>query len=116
MMSEIDEEDAGEQDGEAMVAAGHPRDRAVGERAQDRGEPRGEAPQAEEFRAAPGGREVGDQRAPGRLARSHAQAREVGGDPEQSPGVCEKYAITVIAIQPTIVRRSATTLPMRSCA
>src|SRR5512142_2878939 len=65
------EEEAGEQYRQPVVSPREPGDRAVGERTEDRGEARRHAPEAEELAAAPGGREIRLERAPGRLARPH---------------------------------------------
>ena len=76
------EEHAGDQHCAAMIVVGEPSDGAIAQRAQDRRELHGKAPQPEEFRVTVGGRQITDERAAGRLARAQAQAGDVGGDPE----------------------------------
>src|SRR5574338_1458534 len=78
-----DEIEPGDEDRGAMIACGQPRDRAVGDGPEYRGELDGESPQPEKLAAALRRAQIADERTAGRLARPQAQPREIRRDPEE---------------------------------
>ena len=101
-----DEEQAGRDDGHAVVPVSQPGDQAVGHGADDGRQADGERPQTVELGPARLGREHTSEGATGRLAASHAQTGDDGRNPEQ-PGPVASAASTTMTIHPAKVTASA---------